>query len=797
LIEIPGYTVLREIGHGGMASVYLAEQRSLKRKVALKVLSSSLAPDSRASERFLLEAHTVANLHHPNIISIHDVGVHEGIAYIAMDYEPDGTVAPVDGVCLEPNVALRIVRDIALALGHAHSRGVVHRDVKPENILKRADGSCVLSDFGIARVLQSDKALTQEDTSVGTPQYMSPEQLQGHAVDGRSDLYSLGVVLFQLLVGTPPYGGTDGWAIGVQHITAEIPKLPRALVRFQPLIERMMAKDPKDRQQTGEQLAREIDRILATKDSGVTIALPTPAPSPSMKPRGLRVGLIAAACVVAAVLALALYWRAPSPSSAAKAVPAAATATAGAVQPNPDSIAVMPFVDMSIAHDQEYMSDGMTEELLNLLAKIPQLRVIARTSSFAFKGQHADIAEISKRLKVAYILEGSVRKAGNRIRITAQLIRCADSTHLWSETYDRDLDDVFDVQDEISAAVVAQLRVHLLGEVPKSGKVNPKAYALYLKAQQAFRLDSPQGYSNALSLYEQALALDPDFAPAEVGMAATYLRQSNSGLRPMEQGYSQARAAAMHALASDPNYPQAHGVLAWIAMTYDRDPAAAAKRLDQALALAPGDPDLIRNAASLAASMGRFEQAIALGEYGVGKDPLNSTSHNNLGLYYEAAHRYDEAIASWRTAISLAPDRMDSHYSIGVVQMLKGSPESALKSFDEEPSEMWQLIGRAMAYPQVGRQAEGDAALAKLEKEFGDDGAYDLSYVRAYRGDTDGAFDSLHKAAVQQEGFSEMLGEVLFDGIRHDKRWLPFLRSVGKAPEQLAKIRFAAKPPPT
>jgi len=796
LIEIPGYTLLREIGQGGMASVYLAEQRSLKRKVALKVLSSSLGPDSRASERFLLEAHTVANLHHPNIISIHDVGVHEGVAYIAMDYEPEGTVAPVDGICLEPNVALRIVRDIALALGHAHSKGVVHRDVKPENILKRADGSCVLSDFGIARVLHSEQALTQEDTSVGTPQYMSPEQLQGHAVDGRSDLYSLGVVLFQLLVGTPPYGGTDGWAIGVQHITAEIPKLPRALIRFQPLIERMMAKDPKDRPQTGEQLAQEIDRILATKDSGVTTALPTPAASPSIKARSFHLGLIAAACGVVALIAVALLWRAPS--SATKAAPAVASAAAPTtVQAGANSIAVMPFVDMSIAHDQEYMSDGMTEELLNLLAKIPELRVIARTSSFAFKGQHADIAEISKRLKVAYILEGSVRKAGNRIRITAQLIRCADSTHLWSETYDRDLDDVFAVQDEIAAAVVAQLRIHLLGEVPKSGKVNPKAYALYLKAQQAFRLDSTEGYANALSLYGQALALDPSFAPAEVGTAATYLRQSNSGLRPMEQGYSLARAAAMHALAADPNYPQAHGVLAWIAMTYDRDPAAAAKRLDQALALAPGDPDLIRNAASLAASMGRFEQAIALGEYGIGKDPLNSTSHNNLGLYYQAAHRYDEAIASWRTAISLAPDRMDSHYSIGVVQMLKGSPESALKSFDDEPSEMWQLIGRAMAYPQVGRKAEGDAALAKLEKDYGEDGAYDISYVLAYRGDADGAFASLQKAAVQQEGFSEMLGEVLFEPIKHDKRWLPFLRSVGKAPEQLAKIKFAAKPPPT
>jgi tetratricopeptide (TPR) repeat protein len=351
------------------------------------------------------------------------------------------------------------------------------------------------------------------------------------------------------------------------------------------------------------------------------------------------------------------------------------------------------------------------------------------------------------------------------------------------------------VQDEISAAVVAQLRIHLLGEVPKSGKANPKAYALYLKALQAFRQDSPEGYTQALSLYQQALALDPAYAPAQVGLAGAYMRQANSGLRPMEQGYALARAAALRALAGDGNYAPAHAALAWIAMTYDRDPAAAAKRLDRALALEPGNPDIIRNAASLAASMGRFDQAIALAEYGIGKDPLNSTSHNNLGLYYEAAHRYSDAIASWRTAISLAPDRMDSHYSIGVAQMLQGSPEAALASFAQEPSPMWQLIGKAMVYPQLGRKAEGDAALARLRKEYGADAAYDLAYVLAFRGDRDGAFAALDQAFVQNEGFSEMLGEVLFDKLKSDKRWLPFLLKIGKAPQQLAKVRFDAKPP--
>ena len=456
------------------------------------------------------------------------------------------------------------------------------------------------------------------------------------------------------------------------------------------------------------------------------------------------------------------------------------------------SIAVLPFVDMSPNRDQEYFSDGISEELLNLLAKIPQLRVISRSSAFSFKGKDIEVPEIAKRLNVAHVLEGSVRKAGNEVRITAQLIEARSDTHLWSATYDRTLDDIFAVQDEIAAAVVAQLKVELLGATPKVKAVDPKAYALYLQARQLWQYRTPEGLEQSIALYQQALAIDPNDAAAWSGLASSYVSQAGDGLRPIEEGYSLAREAVQKALEIDPDHAPAHGLFGWIAMEYDGEPAAAARHLTHALALEPNDSETIRIAAYLARSLGRFDTAIALGEYVTGRDPVNAVGYANLGYQYSYAGRLDDAIASRRTALSLSPGYAGAKYLIGVALLLKGEPAGALAAMQDESSDAWRLIGLPMAWHALGKQVESDAALTELIRAMDEKSwSYNIAYVFAFRGEADRAFEWLDKAVVHHDtGLAEIAVDPLFVNLHGDPRWLPFLRRIGKAPEQLGAVEF-------
>ena len=456
------------------------------------------------------------------------------------------------------------------------------------------------------------------------------------------------------------------------------------------------------------------------------------------------------------------------------------------------SIAVLPFVDMSAGKDQEYFSDGISEELLNLLARIPELRVISRSSAFSFKGHNLKIPEIATRLHVAHVLEGSVRKSGNRVRITAQLIEGRSDTHVWSQTWDRPLDDIFAVQDEIAAAVVEQLKVKLLGAAPQMKKIDPRAFALFLQARQLFRQGTAEGFEQSSVLYRQALAIDPSYAAAWVGLATNYRSQADQGLRPVDEGYQRAREAVNSALAIDPDLSLAHAELGRIAMGRDTDLAGAARHYERALALDPGNPDIVRDAAILARSLCRFDKAIALGEYAVARDPVNPRGYHNLGLGYLHTGRLDEATAAFRTAVSLSPGRIGLQYTIGVALLLRGDSEGALTAMQQESSPIGRLIGLSMAYHALGQSAASDSALNELIKRPEPEGlAYNIAYILAWRGETDRAFASLEKAvAYRGPGLLELPYEELFANLHDDPRWLPFLRKLGQAPEQLAAIKF-------
>ena len=455
------------------------------------------------------------------------------------------------------------------------------------------------------------------------------------------------------------------------------------------------------------------------------------------------------------------------------------------------SIAVLPFVNMSSDAEQEYFADGLTEELLNLLAKIPELRVIARTSSFAFKGTDLDIEAVAGRLKVAHVLEGSVRRSGNRVRITAQLIRASDSSHLWSETFDRTLEDIFAVQDEIAAAVVQRLKLELISAAPAAVATNPEAYAKVLQARHIGRQGTPEALEQGFELYRQAIELAPDYAPPWDGLARMYMYQADAGQRPTNEGYTLARKAANKALALDPDYARAHGSLGWIALTHDGDLESAARYFSRALALAPGDPFLIGNAAVLSQSLGRTAQAIEMTQYQVARDPANPTAHHSLGNLLVIAGRWDEAIASYETALSLSPSRVNVHAGISRARLMQGDAQGALRSIEQEQNETNALIGRALAQHALGQRAASDAALQSLISVYERELAYNVAFVYAYRNEPDRAFEWLDKALRYQDaGLSEILSQPLFANLHEDPRWPAFLERAGLSQAQLDAIHF-------
>jgi TolB-like protein/tetratricopeptide (TPR) repeat protein len=489
----------------------------------------------------------------------------------------------------------------------------------------------------------------------------------------------------------------------------------------------------------------------------------------------------------------AFWYYQRTSETATVATPPSATAVATATD---RSIAVLPFVNVSADKEQEYFADGISEELLNLLAQVPELRVIARTSSFSFKGKEVDIAEIARRLNVANVLEGSVRKSGDTLRITAQLVRASDSSHLWSQTYDRPMTDVFKVQDEIAAAVVEELKIKLLGATPKAKTTDPRAYALFLKAREISRQFTAGALEQSIALYKESLAIDPLYAPAWDGLAIAYESQVGADLRLANEGIRLALEATTQALALDPNYAPSHASLASIALFFDRDLAAAARHLERALALDAANPDIIATAAVLARRLGRLDQAISIGEYLVARDPVNADTHADLAHAYRYAGRLDDAIAVSRTVLSLRPGYLWKHRTLGELLLQKGDPEAALAEMQQESGEPARLAGLSMAYHALGRSAESDAALAEIIKKYEKTSAASIAMVFAFRGEPDRAFEWLDKAVQYND--TDLGGAAvhpMFANIHADPRWLPFLRRIGMAPEQLAAIKFDVKVP--
>ena len=771
------YRILEQIGAGGMGVVYRAHDEHLDCDVALKVLPPGKLTDEAARKRFRKEALALSRVSHPNIAVVHDFDTQDGTDFLVEELIPGLSLSEmlISGPLPEREI-INLGLQLAEGLEAAHEQGVIHRDLKPANIRVTPDARLKILDFGLARIVQpsSPTALTASETQTpafaGTLPYMSPEQLLGEKLDARTDIWSAGCVLYEMATGRCPFPGSGPALIDAilhQPAPAALKLNPRISPGLEAIILKCLEKDPSLRYASARDIAVDLHRLAPTSSA----IRPVPRPRPARA----RNVVIASALLAVLALAVAVVSRfVPRPPGGK--LPAAAQVT--------PSIAVLPFVDMSPGKDQEYFSDGLAEELLNDLAKIPGLQVTARTSSFQFKGKNEDLRTVGQKLNVRSILEGSVRKDANRVRITVQLINVEDGFHLWSETYDRKVGDIFAVQEEIARSVAGALKVTLLG-----GKVSPRrgvseqAYNAYLQGRYFYQRSSQEGLGKAISYYEQAIKLDPGYARAWAGLAETHSLQADWGYLPVKDEYAKALAAAERALALDPSLAEAHAAVGGIKTNFQWDWRAANAAYQQAMDLEPGNVTAVYGSAVLALDLGRVQESIALFRRSAELDPLNPQVYIDFARAYYWCGQMDEAVAAVNKALEIAPGRQYAHVLRGVLYLEQSQPQEALSEMKREPVDGWRLLGLALAYPALGRNEEADAALAELIAKYKAVMAFQVAQVYAFRGQSDLAFQWLERAYAQRDaGMTFLKGDPLLKSLKRDPRYAAFLAKMRLPP---------------
>ena len=742
------YQVLEELGRGGMGKVYKVFDKEIREKVALKLLNPDIAADEKIIERFRNELKLARQVSHRYVCRMFDLNKEGGAYYITMEYISGEELKSMIRMMgpMSSGKALLIGKQVCKGLAEAHRRGIAHLDLKPQNIMIDKEGSVRIMDFGIARSLK-DKIKPKAGVLIGTPEYMSPEQVQGKEVDHRSDIYSLGIILYEMLTGEVPFEGDTPLSVAQKQKSMAPPdprninaQIPEEISR---MILRCLEKDRGKRYQDAEEVLTEIRNIqkgVPTTDK----ILPTEKPSTEK--------------------IFEKRWE--------------------------NSIAVLPFADLSPQKDQEYFCDGMAEELISTLAKIDQLKVASRTSAFQFKGKDLDIREIGNKLQVQAVLEGSVRKAGDRLRITVQLINVEDGFELWSEKYDRDLKDIFAIQDEISLAIVDNLKVKLLEKekeaIVKRYTDDTEAYKLYLKGRYFWNRRYEGGLQKGIEYFQQAIDTDPLYALAYTGIADSYSLLAHYGFLPPREACPKAKAAAEKALEIDDKIAEAHTSLARIKMHYEWDWKAAEKELKRALELNPNYTTALEWYSLFLMITGRFDDAARQAKRALELNPLSLIINAVLGGIYYFAGKNDEALEQFQKTIEI-----DQNFSL--TYLFQSGSLAAQDRVEEAVESLKKLVFLTAGSPfalgylgagfaVAGQKDEAQKIIEQLnelaKKRYVS--PFYIAMIHLGLDDKDKMFEYLEKACEARESFLAFTNTwPMFDSLREEPKFMAILKKMG------------------
>ncbi len=775
-----------------MGIVYKAEDTRLKRTVALKFLSPQAVGTEEDITRFIHEAQAAAALNHPNICTVHEVDEYEDRPFIVMEcVEGESLKARIESGPLQLDEAVGIAVEIARGLQAAHNERIIHRDIKPANVLITPTGQAKIMDFGLAKSPERTH-LTKAGTTLGTVAYMSPEQGRGEAVDHRSDIWSLGVVLYESIAGSLPFRGDHDQAIiysilnedpqSLNGVRAGVPK------ELEEIVNRCLAKDPAERYQTAKDLAADLQRFQHPAPTSAWQARVEKAKARRRGPKGFQTPmgrglwlLLISVPAIAALIVTVIVPRYFSPvveqSGSARTM-----------------LAVLPFENLG-PPGEEYFADGITEELIARLAKVDGLGVIARTSVMQYKDTQETIEHIGDELGVDYILEGSIRwqrlsDTQNRVRITPQLIRVSDETHLWAEVYQRDMTDIFAIQSDIAGQVVQALDIALL-DTGKKGSSDPNptdntdAYRAYLEGRFWWNKRSQRGFDKAIVLFDEAIRIDPEYALAYAGKAECYCMLAIHLARPAEF-IEIARAAAEKALEIDVSLPEAHSALGWIAWVYDHDYETAERLFQRAINLDPGYATAHNWYGVMLACIGRDDEAVQTMTRAQQLDPGSMIINRDLGCVLSWVGRLDDAERQLKKTIEMDPNFVPAHAHLGRIYAAKGMYDKAIAEFetiraiDSEYFNLDMMLG--YTYAKAGRLEESRQILKEMlaHRNTQKGEAFGIAFVHVGLGNIDEAFEWLEKSVENREFAIILLDVQLWlDDLRSDPRFDALRKKIG------------------
>jgi eukaryotic-like serine/threonine-protein kinase len=813
------YEIRSKIGEGGMGSVYLAQDTELDRKVALKILPTEVASQRDRMERFVREAKAAAALNHPNIAHVYEIGGVDNLHFIAMEFVDGVTLR--EKIYLEPTELqklLRLLQHTAEGLAKAHAAGIVHRDLKPDNIMVTRDGHAKILDFGLAKLVapSGPGAISEAGSSempttpmphpsmpgsvMGTVGYMSPEQAQGQIkeIDQRSDIFSFGCILFEAVTRQKPFEGESIIKSLHKIVYEPAPPIthlnPSAPAELQRIVRRCLAKDKEERYQSIKDVAIELKELrremktdgsagipsslaasTGTESSAHTVS--TSTSSVEYLFSGIRRHKLVSVTALVIVIALAgagfIYWHSPT--------------TEGAIE----SIAVLPFQNQASEVDAEYLSDGITESIINSLTQLPNLRVIARSSVFRYKGKQTDPFVAGKELGVRAILTGRVIQRGDSLTVSAELIDVRDNKQLWGEHYSRRLADILQVQEEIAKEITNKLRLRLTGAeqqlITRRYTDNTEAYDLYLKGRYFYSKASEESLSKSISYYQQAIALDPNYALAYVGLANTYAALGSVlGFRSPQETFPQSKIFAAKAMEMDPRLAEAHHALANYRLNYEWNWAEAEKGFRRAIELNPNYAQAHQSYGTYFQVMGRLDRAMEERMLAEKADPLSPFAAANVGYPYYYAHQYDEAIRHYRKALELDPNYSWGHLWIGQAYLQKEMYKEAIDEINQairlSNGDTRPLATLGHAYAVAGRRDDAIKVLAQLQQLAKQRyvSPYFIALVYVGLREDDQAFAWLEKAYEERHPYLILMKvEPVFDRLRPDPRFADLVRRVG------------------